>query len=195
MDTRNLDIYFLRHGQTEWNVSKRVQGRLDSKLTEKGEHQAYLQSMVLSQRSDTSLRQVFCSPLGRTRQTADILLKNNDLKINFDNRLVEISVGEWEGALQSDLKKNHPELFITEPTFLSLYGAAPNGEGYESLKERCIDFLCSIKQPSIVISHGVIMTVFRGILLDLDYHEMEKWNQPQGKVIHIKNNSETVYSL
>ena len=117
MDTQNLDIYFLRHGQTEWNVSKRVQGRLDSKLTEKGEHQAYLQSMVLSQRSDTSLRQVFCSPLGRTRQTADILLKNNDLKINFDNRLVEISVGEWEGALQSDLKKIIQNFLLLNPLF------------------------------------------------------------------------------
>jgi probable phosphoglycerate mutase len=194
MELQNLDIYFLRHGQTQWNVSKRVQGRLDSTLTEKGENQAYLQGKILSQRLDTLQRKVFCSPLGRTRQTAEIILKENTLDIHFDDRLVEIGVGDWEGTLQDELKINHPEMFITEPTFLSLYGAAPNGEGFENLKSRCIDFLCSLNQPSIVISHGVIMTVMRGILLNLPRSEMEKWDQPQGKLIHVKNGCEKMYS-
>lgn len=136
----HLDLCLLRHGQTQWNLIKRVQGRMDSHLTQLGKSQALRQGEILFNQKDTVNRTVFCSPTGRVRETAELIFQKNKLKCEYDERLVEISVGDWEGQLQSDIQLSNPALFLTAPAYLSLYGAAPNGEGVEGLRNRCIDF-------------------------------------------------------
>jgi len=193
MNYKNIDIYMLRHGQTEWNTVKRVQGRMNSKLTQQGKAQARQQRDILCNLNDASARTIFCSPSGRATETANIALENLNTPPIYDERLLEINVGDWEGLLQSELMIKNPEHFVTEPSFLSLYTQAPNGEGLEQLTNRCHDFLSSLQGPSILISHGVTITVLRGILLNLNFTEMEKWGQTQGCVVHIKDANEKTY--
>lgn len=193
MNHKNIDIYLLRHGQTQWNTTKRIQGRMNSDLTAQGKTHARQQREILCRLNDASTRTIFCSPSGRTKETANIALKDFNTPIIYDERLLEISVGDWEGHLQSEIMINNPEHFATDPSFLSLYTQAPNGEGLEQLTNRCHEFLSSLQGPSIVISHGVTITVLRGILLGLSFTEMEKWEQTQGCVIHIKEANEKTY--
>lgn len=188
----NIDLFLLRHGQTDWNLENRVQGRLDSNLSALGIRQAINQRKILLNNKHIKTRNIICSPTGRARQTAEIINHHDAFSVQFDSRLMEIDVGDWEGLKIAAIKQKHPEKFTGKFTFLSLYSTAPNGEGLDQLRARCLQFLSGIDAPTIIISHGVFLTMMRGILLNLDYSEMEQWSQPQGVVSHIKNGRETL---
>lgn len=89
-------IYFVRHGQTDWNADKRLQGRADIGLNRIGIQQAYATKEKLK---DVKFDKVFCSPLKRAKETCEIITNQ---KIIFDDRLIERDFGEYEGALKSD---------------------------------------------------------------------------------------------
>lgn len=84
-------IYLLRHGQTDWNLFKRANGYTDTYLNKTGIEQAKLQAENLR---DINFDVCFCSTLTRARQFCEIIYKGSIL---FDDRLVEINCGEFEG--------------------------------------------------------------------------------------------------
>ena len=84
-------VYLFRHGQTDWNLFKRVNGCTDTYLNKTGIEQANLQIENLK---DINFDICFCSPKTRARQFCEIIYKG---KIMFDERLVEINCGEFEG--------------------------------------------------------------------------------------------------
>ena len=106
-------IWFLRHGQTEWNRAYRLQGQLDSPLTKQGIADAHRQAAiigpVLAQKPD-----IYVSPLGRTRQTAQIALAG--AACSYDDRLMEIHAGDWQGRLREEI------LAETGPTVVVAHG-------------------------------------------------------------------------
>ena len=86
-------IFLIRHGQTEFNLQRRLQGRMDSPLTELGIEQARRMGRVLKQAvSDPETWTIISSPLGRTRRTAEIVCETIGLgcEIETDDRLMEI---------------------------------------------------------------------------------------------------------
>jgi probable phosphoglycerate mutase len=85
-------IYLSRHGQTDWNLFKRFNGRTDTYLNQTGIAQANLQSQSLK---DVSFDACFCSPQTRARQFCEIIHKGPAV---FDDRLAEIDCGEFEGT-------------------------------------------------------------------------------------------------
>jgi len=85
-------IYLSRHGQTDWNLFKRFNGRTDTYLNQTGIAQANLQSQSLK---DVSFDVCFCSPQTRARQFCEIIYKGS---VVFDDRLAEIDCGEFEGT-------------------------------------------------------------------------------------------------
>lgn len=93
-------LYLLRHGQTQFNAEKRLQGHCNSALTEKGKQQATAVGCSLAKEiEDTSGWVIYSSPLGRTMETATIVAKQlgmdpND--IHQDARLMEYNLGDWE---------------------------------------------------------------------------------------------------
>jgi len=90
-----MNLYVVRHGQTIWNVERRVQGITDIPLTEKGKDEAKeLQNLI----STLNIDVVISSPLERARETAKILV-NGTLPINTDDRIKERDWGMNEGAL------------------------------------------------------------------------------------------------
>ena len=98
------EIWFLRHGETDWNAAKRIQGqRDDSRLTPRGERQARAAAALLARAlgEHAASFSVFASPLTRVRQTlAHVLavLGRPESAVRFDARLMERSFGAWEGA-------------------------------------------------------------------------------------------------
>ena len=89
-----MKIYFIRHGETIWNKENKIQGQSDIPLNEYGRELAYITADALK---DIPFDIVYSSPLIRAKETADILVKNRNLEIHTDHRLVEMSFGEGEG--------------------------------------------------------------------------------------------------
>ncbi len=89
-----MNLYVIRHGQTEWNVMKKMQGSIDIPLNKKGIKQAYITKKNLDH---ISIDVIFCSPLKRAKQTAEIINKGRNLEIIYDERLKERNYGEFEG--------------------------------------------------------------------------------------------------
>jgi len=87
-------IYITRHGQTDWNVLKKVMGKCDEPLNEKGIEQAKIVKKTLK---DTHFDLIICSPLLRAKQTALIINEDRNVDIIYDDRISERNFGEFEG--------------------------------------------------------------------------------------------------
>lgn len=103
------EVYFLRHGQTKWNFEGRFQGQMDSPLTALGRRQAADQGQLLrAVIADWRAVDVWVSPLGRTRKTAKIALRDVPAAPKIVPELAKISVGGWEGVRRGEIEKLEP---------------------------------------------------------------------------------------
>lgn len=182
-------LYILRHGQTEWNAARRIQGSLDSPLTELGRAQARAQNKILRS-CDLSGYRAFCSPQSRAFHTASIALEGLYTRIDTDPRLVEIGIGAWEGRCRDELGEGHTSE-ENEEGALHLYECAPGGEGFLALRKRCAAFLSHLSGPAILVTHGVTSRMLRLILLDMETHEIADLPGGQGIVFHLSGGLQT----
>ena len=93
-----MEILLTRHGQTEWNVLRKVQGKVDIELNTTGIKQAEETAVKLK---NTDIDIIISSPLKRAKQTADILNKEKNLPIIIDDRISERDFGEFEGIMST----------------------------------------------------------------------------------------------
>lgn len=150
--TRDLpDLYLIRHGQTAWNLQGRLQGHLDSPLTDLGREQAMVLRPLLASLPARRL----CSPLGRAVQTARILFPDEPLTL--DPRLAEIGLGDFSGRLLADLRRDLPAVFAGLPH--DWYDRAPGGEGLAALSRRLSALLDGLTGPAILVTHGVTLAM------------------------------------
>lgn len=153
-----MRLYIIRHGETEWNKVKRLQGQTDIPLAEEG--------IRLARETGKGMREepidlVISSPLTRAVQTAELLTEGRKIPILTDDRIIEISFGEWEGQciLESDvLPSDFRRLFYEEPLNCM---CPPGGETFDEVRKRTGDFYRSLcenpeyKDKNILIStHG-----------------------------------------
>lgn len=92
-------IYVTRHGQTNWNIQKKVMGRCDEPLNTTGIEQAMI---VRDKLKNINFDMIICSPLLRAKQTAEIINENKKIPIVYDNRIIERDFGEFEGLETKD---------------------------------------------------------------------------------------------
>jgi len=157
-------IWLLRHGQTEWNAEKRIQGQMESCLTPLGIEQAHRQASLMPDIL-ASGPACYVSPLGRAQETAKIAL--GDTAFTTDARLVEVHAGDWQGLTRAEVGVRWPDLYRANPAVLDLFTAAPNGEGFEVFQARIADFLSGLSGPSVVVAHGLWGQVLRGLALEI----------------------------
>jgi probable phosphoglycerate mutase len=185
-------IWFLRHGQTEWNKVSRLQGQLDSPLTDQGlaeaRRQAALMPPILADEPA-----LFASPLGRARQTADIALWQRPYRT--DPRLMEIHAGRWQGLLRDEIMARHPDWAATDPTALEIYEAAEGGEGLTAFHARIRDFMRSLDGPTVIVAHGLLGQVLRAEARGLPLAEAGSLSNLQGCVYLLENGVETRLDL
>lgn len=134
-----MKIYIIRHGETDWNKQKRMQGRSDISLNDYGRELARITRDGLN----VSFDYIFSSPLRRAVETAEILRGTGDAKIVTDERLYEISFGEYEGMYPDERPKEFM-LFFDRP---EEYKPVNGGESYQSLCRRTRDFIENTLMP------------------------------------------------
>lgn len=98
-----MNIIIVRHGQTDINLERRLQGITDNPLNDTGREQALITKEKLK---DEKIDLIICSPLLRARQTADIINEGRNIKIIYDARLIERNFGEYEGKYIKDYNVN-----------------------------------------------------------------------------------------
>lgn len=159
-------IFLIRHGQTEFNVHRRLQGRMDSPLTELGRQQARRMGEVLKAHMDDPGRWlVVSSPLGRTLATAKIVCETLGLgcAIETDQRLAEIDVGDWEGLCREEIEAERPGACSAEGWIFT----APRGETREEMAARLTAMLAEHDEADgrrrLFVAHGLSGTVLREI--------------------------------
>lgn len=184
-------LYLLRHGQTTWNAAGRVQGQLESELSDLGREHARRQGAILARMGLPEGLGVYCSPQRRTRQTAELALGALGLAPRFDDRLKEIHLGNWEGRYYADLTAQDPAFFEGRSTLmLCLEGP---GETLEDMRARMGAFLDDLDGPALVVSHGVALTVLRGLVLGLDIAAMEGLGAEQGVIYELLDGEQIVH--
>lgn len=181
-------IYLCRHGQTAFNREHRLQGQRESDLTPLGRLQAGAMAELLHDlvaRDPPAPWRIVASPLRRARDTAQAIGARLGLPVEFDDRLMELTVGDWEGRLRAELAHEHPEAFASREWFF----AAPGGETYEQVMARVAGWLAEqAAEPErrlIVVSHGVAGRLLRGAYAGLSRAQVLELDVPQDAIYRL----------
>ena len=158
-------LYLTRHGQTDWNVQRRICGITDIGLTEKGRDQALRTAHTLA---DKNIGIIISSPLKRATETSEIIGKGIGAKIIIDNRLTEQNYGIYEGVDHKD------EAFLrNKRQFAYKY---PGGESMMQVAARVYPLIEEIKADHrdrnvLIVTHGGICRVIHSYFCDMTNEE------------------------
>lgn len=152
-------IYLVRHGESEANVQKRYSGITDVDLSEKGK----LQAVAAGKRLLTEkISNVYSSPLKRAGDTAKIICREINLdenKIITEDCLIEVNFGVFENLTWDEIilkYKEESEKWIYERHKYKF----PDGESYDDIIKRTADFIDSVPDNSLIVTHfGVIQSI------------------------------------
>ena len=162
-------IWLARHGETTWNVAGRYQGRLESTLTPLGERQATALATFFATRTargESVPDRAYSSPLLRCTATARPSAEALGLRVETDDRLIEIGHGTWEGRYREDIAREDPEryrLWREEPARVAFEGGETLGEVLVRWRAFAHE-LASRAQPALVTTHDAVL---RCALLEL----------------------------
>ena len=167
-----MGIYIARHGETDWNVERRIQGSTDIPLNENGIRQAYSLSKYLERQlslEERSLSSIFTSPLKRAKETAEIVGKLLHLPVKEISGLEEMSFGVCEGKSWLEAKKEYPKE-LEEWEENKRFRRIPGGESYQEVLNRFFSAYSLIQKklaeekPDVkkekdilIITHGAVI--------------------------------------
>jgi broad specificity phosphatase PhoE len=154
-------LYYVRHGETDWNLAGRLQGWHDPALNALGRRQAAVCADILRDLMDQEGRSPLdysyvASPLQRARQTAEIMraalgLAPDDYRV--DPRLREIGFGEWEGLTLRDVRSRAPQALAARERSKWDF-VPPGGESYAQVALRMREWYDTLDGDTVVIAHG-----------------------------------------
>ena len=187
-------IYFVRHGQTDYNASRRVQGDIDVPINTHGRAQARRNGGVLNELiADKSQFDFVASPLSRTRQTMEIVRTAMGLEpqsYRTDPRLQELRFGAWGGMTPDEIAARDPINYARrreDPWNVP----PPAGEALRDLSARVMDWFSGVTCDTVAVAHGGTNRCLRGHLLKLSPHEILSLDVPQDKVLMIEGDQLT----
>ena len=176
-------LILLRHGQTDFNFSGRMQGHLNPELNATGQAQAARSARELAKR-DPSL--IITSDLVRAHQTAQALAGASGAELRVDARLRETDLGQWEGRTPEEVEETHPgavAVWRADPTF-----APPGGETRVQVGERALALVDELRErlsvwgdepdrPVVFVAHAGVIAGLTAALLELP---LVDWMQVRG---------------
>jgi probable phosphoglycerate mutase len=154
-------IYYIRHGETQWNADGRLQGAQDTALNDLGRRQAdeaghILGDLLARDGRDKSQIPFVASPLLRARATMELVRGTLQLPAQdyaTDDRLREIGYGRWEGFTLAEMHAADPVFFARR--LADKWRVAPEGgETYEAVQQRMSDWYAHLEADIVVVAHG-----------------------------------------
>lgn len=179
-----MRIYLARHGETSWNVERRMQGWGDSDLTDLGQQQAYRHGELLKRER---VSQILASDLGRVRQTLACIQEHCNVDMRFDANLRECNMGQWEGQRVEDIRQEW-KLEYRRWRLDNERFAPPAGESINDMKPRIAKVLDAINGDSesrvALVTHGITTRVLLDLLIGLNDQQKQQLRIPNG-VVHM----------
>jgi probable phosphoglycerate mutase len=192
MDTHNPAVptlYLIRHGETDWNARRLLQGRRDIPLNAVGQGQAVVSGTCLKWLlPDATTVDFIASPLGRTRQTMEIIRQQLGLDAadyRTDERLVEINFGEWEGLDWQQIAERQPERYQARQAD-PLNFIPTDGENYPHVFERVGSLLNSLQRDTVLVAHAGVLRSCLALLTDVPDTGVPLLEIPQDQVLMIR---------
>ncbi|MDF7671239.1 histidine phosphatase family protein [Orbaceae bacterium ESL0721] len=179
---KNINLYLVRHGQTEWNIKDQMQGSQNSPLTNDGVLGAKVTGKHLK---NIPFMQAYSSTLQRAIETRNYIVDENDLthsgvtipKYELEG-LSEMDFGIWEGQNTAKLKAEFPEFitFLTDPAHFD--ASVNKGEDYATVLKRLekalktiVDNAANDRGDILVVSHGTVLRLLLCVLTGGDWHK------------------------
>lgn len=154
-------LYYIRHGETDWNVAGRLQGRHDVPLNARGRKQAthcgnILRDLFARAGRDPADFDYVSSPLGRARETMELVRAPLGLPrdgYRVEERLSEIAFGDWEGFTIAQLHIRDPQRIAAREQD-KWHFVPPGGESYEAVSKRVAEWYQSLTNDTVAVAHG-----------------------------------------
>ena len=172
-----LRLYITRHGETEWNIEKRMQGWKDSSLTPKGVKNA----IALGNRlKDVDFNCIYSSSSQRAIHTAELIRGERDILLIPDDNLREINLGVWEGKTSAEVERldqqGHKAFWETPHLYIS-----KSGESYFQVRDRIEAVLNRIVKEHmdgnvLIVTHAIIVKTIMSLFKALPVEKL--WEQP-----------------
>lgn len=185
-------LYFLRHGQTDWNAEHRLQGQSDIDLNAIGRLQAGVNGRRLAELiGNPDAFDFVSSPMRRARETMEIArtqMKLDPTGYRLDPRLVEVHFGDWQGFTYADLERENPDFARMREA--DKWNVVPPGKGAESyamLKERVRPWLEALSRPTVCVAHGGVARVILKMVANLGDDDAAHLDIPQDQVLRIED--------
>ena len=157
-------VILIRHAETPWNRERRMQGHMDTPLSDAGRAQAAALGRRLA---GSRFRALYSSDLARAHETARAIANHCGCEVVSDARLRERSFGIFEGLTYAEMAERHPEDFVRfdarDPDYVM-----PGGESARAFRERCLVCLAEIGEQHV---GGEVVVVTHGLVLDAVYRK------------------------
>ena len=188
-------VYFVRHGQTDWNAARRFQGHSDIPLNDTGRAQAARNGDALAKAiRNPDKFDYFTSPLSRACETLEIIRERLELprkRFTVDDRLIEIDLGDWNGKTVEEIKAQGDGAWERRQAAKWDF-VVPGGESYAEAAERTRDFLLSLKGPALIAGHGASGRLLRGYLRGIRRNAVAYMRAPQDIAHKLERGRETI---
>ena len=190
-------LILVRHGESEWNRAGRIQGQVNSPLTDLGINQAkatrdYLSGILLNQQLE-----IYTSPLDRALQTAEIIAQGIEYpsrKIIIEERLNDFNLGEISGTFGWDkvaeIFPEQAQLRLQDPMRFHPSGGESGAE-FEARLRSLLEDLMDDGTLKLMVSHGIVNKFIRGILKNLSGKEMVELGESQNTIYRLEQGEET----
>lgn len=173
-------VYLVRHGQTEWNKTRRFQGQLDIPLSELGREQAAALARWLKEQP-VHFSAIYSSDLKRAAQTARIIGKIVGIWPAYSQALREINVGDWQGLSVDEVETRYPGKLQEWDSAVDRF-TLPNGESIPAVQQRVFGFFRSAitgheGKAIIIVAHGVALVALTAAIFGWDLVETWQTNR------------------
>lgn len=191
-------LYIVRHGESQWNVLKKIQGSSNIDLSDDGIKQAY---MLAKRLKNEKIDEIYSSDLNRAFNTAEIIANGRNLAVKKSKYLREMDFGDWEGHTSVELEKLYGDNYRSwkinpQATIID------NGETLNEVQKRALNFVNKIIIDNngdniLLVSHGTtIKSIILGLLnINLSFYPRLKQDNTAINIIDIKDNGLPVLIL
>jgi broad specificity phosphatase PhoE len=178
-----MRLHLIRHGETDWNVEQRCQGFSDIELNATGRRQAEAAAKHLSR---TKVEAIYSSTLKRAHETAQIIARYHDARVQATDALRELNQGEFEGLALTELVANHAdflERWFREPADLKV----PGGESLRDVQNRAWSALEEIVEKHsdgdvVVVGHNLCNMALLCRIMKIDLSDFRRIHQDVGGI-------------